>query len=187
MGAGAETHPVACEPREPQPHGRGAQVLRLALVAGCIAAAAAADLAASALPQPKAVAVGAALLGGLLVLRRPSSRVEPEPPAAVSAGGRRSRGKGQQWNDALEARLDSVVRQVEDLEKRFVSLSGRQSLIQVSARDGLADADRRISAIEAAVERADERGRQQAKQAQELLAHLVQETREISDSAKRLL
>lgn len=185
MGVGAETQPLVGEPREAQPRGRGQQVLRASLIAGCIAAAAAADLAGSALPQPKAVAIGAALLGGLLVLRRPSSG--SEPAADAPAGGKRSRGKGQQESPALEARLDSVVRQVEDLEKRFISLSGRQSLIQVSARDGLADADRRISAIEAAAARADEQGRQQAQQLQGLLAHLVQEASEISDSAKRLL
>src|SRR5712691_3909615 len=52
------------------PHLDAYELRRLVLIGGCIAAAAVANFAGSALPQHAPVAVGAALLGALLVLRR---------------------------------------------------------------------------------------------------------------------
>ena len=48
----------------------GHELRRLVLICGCIATAGVANFAGSALPQRTPVAVGAALLGGLLALRR---------------------------------------------------------------------------------------------------------------------
>lgn len=169
---------------------KGRELFRLTLVGGCIAAATSADLAGSALPEPKLVAVGAALLGGLLVLRRRSkapdthaedpAAIEPQAPAAAPR--RRSRNP----TAILEQRLEVLVRQVEDLERRFTSLSGRQSVIQVAARDRLDDTERRLDRLEADVELEHTRRGQQAQQVHELLARLVDDAREITRTAKRL-
>lgn len=139
------------------------EIRRLLLVAGCIAAAAAANFAGTAMPQRTPVAVGSALLGALLVLRRRrAGDVAPAEPGAAAvetveevevaavAGlpGKHRRSRAVQVA-ALNAWLLDVRHQLEAHEQRLTSLSGRQTLIDVNAREKLAELLNRIEELEA--------------------------------------
>lgn len=137
---------------------------RLIFVGGCVAAAAASNYA-SALPQRAPVAVGAAFLGILLMLRRPQVDVAEtadvveagdESPAALPD--RRKR-VGRAELEALATSLSVVERQLDAHEKRLTSLSGRQSLLQVESRDGLSDFGGRLQEIEIRLAETEEQTR----------------------------
>lgn len=134
---------------------------RLALVGGCLAAAAAANYG-STMPQRAPVAVAAAFLGILLMLRRrPRPEVEPideATPTAASAP-TRSRRAGREELETLAATLATVERRLEGHEDRLTSLSGRQSLLQVEARERLADFVARLAEIERRLDETEEQTR----------------------------
>lgn len=125
------------------------EIRRLILVAACIAFAGTANFAPSVLPQHVPVAVGSAVLGILLVLRR-----RPRRSAAVTntrqgeavelpshvASIRRRRGSTQALQ-SMAASISTLERQLHEHEERLTSLSGRQSLLQVEAREKLAGLD----------------------------------------------
>ena len=152
------------------------ELRRLLLVAGCIAVAAATTYAPSALPQRAPVALGAAVLGILLVLRRrptasaaPPARAEPveeapaltdaapEPAADMTPKPRRSRlGRGTPADlVALAVSVASHESELDAHEARLVSISGRQSLIQVDTRDRLTDFATRLEHVEARLTEAE--------------------------------
>jgi hypothetical protein len=143
-------------------------VQRMLIIGGCIATAAAANYG-STLPERVPVALGSALLGILLVLRRgPAPPVEqvaetfepgPSEPedsqAAAGATPRRFlRKASRQRLDAraqllrIAASLDSNERRLEEHEARLVSLSGRQCLLLVDARELIAVVTERLQQIE---------------------------------------
>ena len=122
----------------------------------------------SALPQRVPVAIGAAFLGILLVLRR-RPRVAhdevgdaddgaeavaegPSPNPGPTVTGRNVRTQLL----ALAASIATAERQLEAHENRLTSLSGRQSLLHVEARDGLVDVDARLQRLEARMTETEE-------------------------------
>lgn len=140
------------------------EMQRLALVAGCVAVAAAANYAHSALPQPAPVAVGSAVLGILLVLRRrprdPKGEAEVVESDVVSGAAPSLTIRGRRGsNEALAGLMASLAileRQIDAHEKRLTSLSGRQSLLHVEAREKLAEFDSRVHEIETRMSRTEE-------------------------------
>jgi len=140
------------------------EMRRLIFVGGCVAAAAASNYS-SALPQRALVAVGAALLGILLMLRRPQIEVagtadvvETGDEASVRLPDRRKR-VGRAELEALSASLLGVDRHLAAHEKRLTSLSGRQSLLQVESRDGLSDFGGRLHELEVRLAETEEQTR----------------------------
>lgn len=126
--------------------------VRLTLVGGCIAAAAVADVAGSVFPQPKLVAIGAALLGGLVVLRRkpraPSEQgVTDDEYVAIRSPRRFGRTRF-----LAERRLELASARIDALDSRFTELSGRHTLLKMMVRDGLDDAERRLAKLEGRID-----------------------------------
>jgi hypothetical protein len=169
---------------------------RLVLIAGCVAAAAAADLGGGALPQPKVVAVGAALMGGLLVLRRRPLPGLQEPEETIAAEeepqatpARRHRFRRYAEAPAVNAWIESLTAKVEEHEQRLTSLSGRQSVLQVSLRDQLAELQERMAAFELALEGADAQTRKLRDQVtqhfQGIVAQLADQTAELTTLARK--
>jgi len=137
------------------------EIRRLALIAGCIVAAAVANFAGSAMPQRTPVAVGSALLGALLVLRRRrAGGVAPSQPDATAVEadlaqvaavprlrGKRRRDRAAQM-EALDRSLVDVRHQLEAHHQRLTSLSGRQTMIDLNTRESLAELLRRVTDLE---------------------------------------
>ena len=142
------------------------ELKRLVIVAGCVATAATANYAGTNLPQPALVAVGSAALGILLMLRRrPPAPVEhaqelvddeEAPPPRRFRAGRAAHTELL----AMTAAMSAAERRLEEHEARLVSLSGRQSLLQVDAREKLADLLVRLQQVEARIAELEEQTRQ---------------------------
>jgi hypothetical protein len=159
-------------------------VRRLVLVGSCVAAAAAANYAGPALPERGPVALGAAALGVLLMLRRrPQPELaegDAEAQATTAAsqparGGRGVRPELEALGAALGAALASVERHLGAHEQRLTSLSGRQSLLQVEAREMLADFGAKLKEIEMRLMETEE-------QTQQIRAHHLDLLRRLNAS-----
>lgn len=150
-------------------------IRRLVLVGGCVAAAAAANYA-SALPERAPVAVGAAFLGILLMLRR-RPHAEPvveggDTPAVVAEPtDRKKRGQRAEL-EALTASLATVERRLAEHEQRLTSLSGRQSLLQVDARESLAGYAAHLQELETRLSEVEEQTQRIRAHHIDLLRHL---------------
>jgi hypothetical protein len=141
----------------------GSELRRVFLVGGCVAAAATANFAGDAFPERAPVAVGAAILGALLLLRRRPSRTSDEP-VAVEADGESLRvdsteSRSKRWTRrrsrsaniaALEARSEHHQRELLQIERRLTALGGRQTVLDLRARDDVADLNRRVRDLEEA-------------------------------------
>jgi hypothetical protein len=113
------------------------------------------------MPQRTPVAVGSALLGALLVLRRRrAGDGEPSQPDATAVEaelvevaavprlrGKRRRNRAVQIA-ALDASLLDVRQELEAHEERLTSVGGRQTLIDVNAREKFAELLSRIEELE---------------------------------------
>jgi hypothetical protein len=162
------------------------EIVRLALIGGCIATAALADLEGSALPWSKIVAVGAALLGGLLALRRPQRTAEKEEPVGEYVAPKPPRRIGRRRAHQTERRLDVALGRIEALDKHVAELSRRQTVLRVMARDGLGVVEQRLDVLEAAVKETDERTRQEAERLQNLLAGLAERLLDVTATKRSL-
>jgi hypothetical protein len=155
-------------------------VRRLVLVGSCVAAAAAANYAGPALPERGPVALGAAALGVLLMLRRrpqpelAEGDAEAQATTAASQPARGGRGVRPEL-EALGAALASVERHLGAHEQRLTSLSGRQSLLQVEAREMLADFGAKLKEIEMRLMETEE-------QTQQIRAHHLDLLRRLNAS-----
>jgi hypothetical protein len=176
----AVTHDATDSERPAGRHG----LVRLVLIAGCIAAAAAADLAGNKLPEPKLVAMGAAVLGGLLVLRggpAPSAEAADDEYQAI----RQPRRFAGRRSYQLERRLDIVFDRVHELDNRVAELSRRQTVLRVMARDGLGVVEQRLAELEGAIAETDARAGEEAERLHALLAQLAERILDVTAAAKR--